>query len=45
MIAHDNKKARHMRALWVSCWWMNRPDSLFAFLDVKDNKRHKRIDL
>lgn len=41
MIAHDNKKARQMRALGVLCWWVNRPDSLFAFLDVKDNKTHK----
>lgn len=36
MIAHDNKKARQMRALGVLCWWVNRPDSLFAFLDVLD---------
>jgi len=45
MIAHDNKKARQMRALGVLCWWVNRPDSLFAFLDVKDNKTHKYIVL
>ena len=32
-----NKKARQMRALKDSCWWVNLADSLFAFLDVIDN--------
>ncbi|HFZ0268848.1 TPA: hypothetical protein ACIJNH_000828 [Klebsiella pneumoniae] len=45
MIAHDNKKARQVRALKDSCWWVNLADSLFAFLDMKDNKTHKYIVL
>jgi len=44
MIAHDNKKARQMRALGVLCWWVNRPDSLFAFLNVKDKYSTNNID-
>lgn len=33
-----------MRALWISCWWVNRPGSLFAFLDVKDKYSTNNID-